>query len=60
MKEKQGVLFSAEEMNRIEKGNLWNQQQGPVKCLGMEFESDEARRAYFREELRKKLLSYGR
>ena len=24
-------------------------------CLGMEFESDEARRAYFREELRKKL-----
>ena len=55
MKEKEGVLFSAEEMNSIEKGNLWNQQQGPVKCLGMEFESDEARRAYFREELRKKL-----
>lgn len=55
MKEKQGVLFSAEEMNRIEKGNLWNQQQGPVKCLGMEFENDESRRAYFREELRKKL-----
>ena len=26
-----------------------------VTCLGMEFESDEARRAYFREELRKKL-----
>ena len=26
-----------------------------VVCLGMEFESDEARRAYFREELRKKL-----
>lgn len=55
MKEKQGVLFSAEEMNRIEKGNLWNHQQGPVKCLGMEFENDDARRAYFREELRKKL-----
>lgn len=55
MTEKQGVLFSAEEMNRIEKGNLWNQQQGPVKCLGMEFENDESRRAYFREELRKKL-----
>lgn len=55
MKEKQGVLFSAEEMNRIEKGNLWNQQQGPVRCLGMEFENDDARRAYFREELRKKL-----
>lgn len=29
--------------------------QGPVTCLGMEFENDEARRAYFREELRKKL-----
>ena len=55
MTEKQGVLFSAEEMNRIEKGNLWSQQQGPVKCLGMEFENDDARRAYFREELRKKL-----
>ena len=26
-----------------------------VVCLGIEFESDEARRAYFREELRKKL-----
>ncbi|MBQ7946201.1 MAG: hypothetical protein IJ280_05760 [Bacteroidales bacterium] len=26
-----------------------------VVCLGLEFESDEARRAYFREELRKKL-----
>jgi len=30
-------------------------QTGPVTCLGMTFESDEARRAYFREELRKKL-----
>jgi DNA modification methylase len=55
MKEKEGVLFSAEEMNSIEKGNLWSQQQGPVKCLGMEFENDDARRTYFREELRKKL-----
>ncbi|MDY3069919.1 MAG: DNA methyltransferase [Parabacteroides sp.] len=26
-----------------------------VVCLGMEFENDDARRAYFREELRKKL-----
>ena len=31
------------------------QQQGPATCLGMEFENDEARRTYFREELRKKL-----
>jgi len=28
---------------------------GPVKCLGREFENDEARRAHFTEELRKKL-----
>jgi len=29
--------------------------QGPVECLGMTFESDEARRAYFTEKLREKL-----
>lgn len=28
---------------------------GPVECLGLEFESDEARRTHFTEELRKKL-----
>ncbi|WP_338472806.1 DNA methyltransferase [Niallia sp. XMNu-256] len=28
---------------------------GPVVCLGMTFENDEARREYFRNELRKKL-----
>ena len=28
---------------------------GPVTCLGMTFENDEARRAHFSEELRKKL-----
>jgi hypothetical protein len=28
---------------------------GPVKCLGLEFENDKDRRAYFTEELRKKL-----
>lgn len=27
---------------------------GPVTCLGMTFENDEARRAHFTEELRKK------
>ena len=31
---------------------------GPVTCLGMTFENDEARRAYFTEELRKKLLNW--
>jgi hypothetical protein len=28
---------------------------GPVTCLGMTFENDDARRAHFTEELRKKL-----
>ncbi|GED30276.1 DNA methyltransferase [Brevibacillus centrosporus] len=30
-------------------------QAGPVTCLGMTFENDTARRAYFTEELKKKL-----
>ena len=47
-------LFSSEEMREVENSNL-HQHQGPVTCLGMEFENDDARRAYFREELRKKL-----
>lgn len=54
MSDIQQNLFSAEEMRQAEISNLV-QQQGPVTCLGMEFENDEARRAYFREELRKKL-----
>ncbi|WP_368860774.1 DNA methyltransferase [Desulforhabdus sp. TSK] len=31
------------------------EHSGPVTCLGMTFENDEARRAHFTEELRKKL-----
>jgi len=31
------------------------QENGPVTCLGMEFENDEARRAYFTEQLKEKL-----
>jgi DNA modification methylase len=31
------------------------EEQGPVTCLGMTFTNDNERRAYFREELRKKL-----
>ena len=54
MSDIQQNLFSSEEMRQAEDSNLV-QQQGPVTCLGMEFENDEARRAYFREELRKKL-----
>ena len=54
MSDIQQDLFSAEEMRQAENSNV-SQQQGPVTCLGMEFENDESRRAYFREELRKKL-----
>ena len=32
-----------------------SQKQGPVECLGMTFENDDARRAYFTEKLREKL-----
>lgn len=54
MSDIQQNLFSSEEMRQAENSNV-SQQEGPVTCLGMEFENDEARRAYFREELRKKL-----
>jgi len=40
-------------------GNLFDEEivsnDGPVRCLGLEFENDDARRAHFTEELRKKL-----
>lgn len=35
--------------------NKETRQDGPVTCLGMTFNNDEERRAYFTEELRKKL-----
>ena len=54
-KNEQGNLCSIEEMSNVISGAMQFQQQGPVACLGMEFENDEARRVYFREELRKKL-----
>ncbi len=31
------------------------QPSGPMTCLGITFENDEARRAHFTEKLRKKL-----
>lgn len=56
MKEKQEKLFSEEEILSLENGTLWSQQpQGPVTVLGKTFDSDEKRREYFREELRKRL-----
>ncbi|SME88279.1 DNA methylase [Paenibacillus barengoltzii] len=45
--------------DKVEQLEMLNENQttqtGPVTCLGMTFENDEARRAYFIEELRKKL-----
>ncbi len=51
----QPVLFDAEEMGRITPGDIWEERNEPVTCLGREFPNDEARREFFREELRKKL-----
>jgi len=49
MDEKQTSLLREEEFEDVEI------TPKPVTCLGMEFTSDEARREYFRNELRKKL-----
>ena len=56
-KAQQNCLFSEEEMLRMEPNSLWStiEDPKPVVCLGKEFESDDARREYFRAELRKKL-----
>lgn len=54
-KDNEQVLFSTEEMNNMIPGSMQFQQTGPVTCLGREFPNDQARREYFREELRKKL-----
>lgn len=50
-------LFSQEEMERMEPNSLFNpdNRNEPVTCLGITFDSEDARREYFREELRKKL-----
>ena len=48
-------IFDADEMGGITKGDLWEKEDEPVVCLGMTFDSEEARREYFRNELRKKL-----
>lgn len=44
-------LFSDAEMDALDVRH----DEGPVVCLGREFENDEARRAYFRDELRRRL-----
>jgi N2,N2-dimethylguanosine tRNA methyltransferase len=50
-------LFPQEDMDRMESNNLFHPDylKKPVTCLGMTFDNDDARREYFREELRKKL-----
>lgn len=47
MSEQQKSLYGGEETTSA--------KRGPVTCLGMVFESDEARRAYFTEKLQEKL-----
>ena len=47
-------LFSEEMLNATIADSAV-ENKGPVKVLGMEFANDDERRAYFREELRKKL-----
>ena len=51
----QSSLFSEEEMISLEPNTLFTDTYQPVTCLGREFPNDEARREFFREELRKRL-----
>ncbi|EUJ41576.1 DNA methyltransferase [Brochothrix campestris] len=39
----------------MDQDSLFEEENRPVECLGMTFESDNERREYFRNELRKKL-----
>ncbi|MCI0526733.1 MAG: hypothetical protein L0Y56_04675 [Nitrospira sp.] len=48
--DKQGMKRQNQDLFKEE-----DKPKGPVECLGMTFENDEARRAYFLEKLRKKL-----
>lgn len=54
-KEKEGVLFSVEEMTNAIPHSLDFQEDKPETIFGMTFKNAEERRNYFREELRKKL-----
>lgn len=56
MSEQTGRLFSDEVLGSMEEENIFNQHnEGPVTVLGITFNNDDERRAYFRDELRKKL-----
>lgn len=39
----------------MDQDSLFEEENRPVECLGMTFESDNERREYFRNELRKKV-----
>lgn len=54
-KDKEGILFSTEEMNNIMAETMKFSEDRPETIFGMTFKNAEERRAYFREELRKKL-----
>lgn len=54
-KDKEGILFSTEEMNNIMADTIKFSEDKPETIFGMTFKNVEERRAYFREELRKKL-----
>lgn len=56
MAELDNALFSEQELEDL-KGGLFSgaEEKGPVTVLGITFANDDERRAYFREELRKKL-----
>ena len=47
--------MNEDQLNLIESLGAGKGHTGPVTCLGLEFENDEARRAYFTEQLREKL-----
>lgn len=56
MAELNNTLFSDQELEDMKDGLISNaEEKGPVTVLGKTFANDDERRAYFREELRKKL-----
>lgn len=56
MSEYRDALFSEEELDNIANATSCSaENDGPVTVLGITFSNDDERRAYFREELRKKL-----
>ena len=50
-----GNAFGTEVWDSLAQNSIKTDDGKPVVCLGMEFPNDDARREYFREELRKKL-----